>query len=333
MASRMRWRLWMLVIMLGLVVASMRQLSQPSTVRRLDLLFGVGEQTRQQPARPLLLNPLVINPLVLNSLVITPSESLADAPPTKQVAPPVASAEAAGNLPENDLTSALAAVEDNTYFRNAETEAWFGLFRRLQHWDKARLNEADLGDLTYAQLVKQPEFYRGQVVTIHGTLRREETKQPVENSLGIESYHRLVIEPRGGGNWPFMVYCLTLPEGFPRGDQLQAPVSVTGFFFKNLSYAWEDGLGIAPVVVASDVDWQPQVSTPTRRTITSRNAIFMLLVAGLFALLAVVLVLCKTRRSKLLAKSTQPVVFADIDSSTESIQERLQQLSAVERQE
>jgi hypothetical protein len=38
------------------------------------------------------------------------------------------------------------------------------------------------------------------------------------------------------------VYALTLPDEFPQGDELRADVTVTGLYFKNWSYSYDDGL-------------------------------------------------------------------------------------------
>jgi hypothetical protein len=49
------------------------------------------------------------------------------------------------------------------------------------------------------------------------------------------------------------VYCLDLPEEFPKREDLAVDVAATGYFFKNLSYRWQDGVGIAPVILAKTV--------------------------------------------------------------------------------
>ena len=84
-------------------------------------------------------------------------------------------------------------------------------------------------------------------MTLRGTALREEPITARENDAGIDGYQRLWIAPDGGGRFPFVVYCLQLPEAFPRGDGLHEPVVVTGLFFKNWSYAYDGGMGLAPV--------------------------------------------------------------------------------------
>jgi len=308
-ARRQRRRLWMLLIALGLVLATMRQLNQPKTAQRLGQIFGDPKVTAQ-PQPPM-------HPFVLGD----------DADDDFELPVVVAEKVATGE----EASDALAQVQDNTYFRPAESEAWFGLFERLQEMDSRTLGETTLGEMTYAQLLQQPQFYRGKVVTIRGTLRREEVEHPAENALGIEAYHRLMIQPRGGGHWPFVVYCLELPSNFPRGDNLQTPIEVTGFFFKNWSYAWQDGLGVAPVVLAREVDWQPTVAAPIRRAPSGQNLTTAIAAACVFAALTVYLVLRNTRRPRRSPPATDSITFPK-ESNIETVQQRLEHLAKREPQ-
>ncbi len=246
---RNRGRLWMLILALGVVLASMRQLGQPETTQRIEQLF-----TNLQ---------------------------------SKQTAP-VSTGEASG--------IDLSQVQDKTYFRPEEQEAWFSLFARLQQIDKPQRASETVGDISYAQLLQQPEVYRGHLVTILGKVLREEVESPAQNHLGIEAYHRLWIQPRGGGQWPIVVYCLELPAGFPRGDSLNAPVSVTGFFFKNWSYAYDEGLALAPIVLASNFLWQPPAAQPAGEPITGQNWTIGLAAACVFAIVITWQAMRRTRR-------------------------------------
>ncbi len=148
---------------------------------------------------------------------------------------------------------ALATIRDNTYFRTSEKDAWFELISILQRTPPAELAARSVGEVGYVQLVQQPSAYRAKVVTVRGTVRQVTVEKPAANDLGLESYFRLVIQPSGGEIWPIFVYALELPADFPRGETVAVDVSATGFFFKNLSYPWRDGIGIAPVVVAKEV--------------------------------------------------------------------------------
>ena len=230
-SGRERWRLFALVMSLGLVVVFMNRLRQPETAKQLDsLLTGDAEQASAASPR--------------------------DSPDTFRAYPIV---HQAAPQPRDDYPDVepelFSAVRDNTYFRTAESAAWFRLLSILQRASAQELEAASIGDVSYVQLAQQPHVYRARLVTVRGTVRQVTDEQPAANDIGLKSYDRLVIQPAGGGNWPIFAYVLELPAGFPQGKDVAAEVSVTGFFFKDLSYAWQDGLGIAPVLLAKTVAW------------------------------------------------------------------------------
>lgn len=221
----------MLVIALGAVITFMNRLRRPDAAARLESWL-VGDQPKlvdhTQPASP-------------DTFRATPVVNDGDSQPVDYFA---------GVRPE-----ALTAIRDNTQFRMAEAAAWFQLLSVLQSASSQQLAAAAVGEVDYAQLVDQPHVYRARLVTVRGTVRQVTTQRPAANDLGLESYYRLVIQPRSGGVWPIFVYALALPDDFPQGEDVAADVAVTGFFFKNLSYPWSEGFGIAPVVLAKTVDW------------------------------------------------------------------------------
>ena len=306
----------MLLIALGLVIATMRQLNKPSTALRLEQIFGATDAvTQRDSARQFVLD--------MDQTDRRDRVALAtDEPINSSV--PASAAEAA-----ND---AMARVQDNTYFRPAEQEAWFTLLEDLQLMQPEEVVENSLGELTYTQLLKQPDVYRGRIVTVSGTLRREEVEQAPANEAQIESYHRLVIQPRGGGNWPFIVYCLDLPAELPRGDDLKSVISVHGYFFKNWSYAWQGGLGVAPVVLARSVDWQPSAPRAPQRTISVWSLTIALLIAGGIAAASVWLAIRNTRRPTGLGASEESMIQPD-SSAAETIHQQLQALAEAEARE
>lgn len=245
---RERWRLWLLFAAACLVVFFMRFLQEPQTVKKIDSLF-----TPSTPKEPAVQSP---HGSIVNSevAILSPMPTELDQPRTAPVV----------NSSKSTAVD-LSAVKDNTYFRVEENAAWFRTLKHLQTLSAKYLNQESLGEITYAQFIKQPDTYRGKIVSITGTAMREETIKAPTNDMGIDEYHRLVIRPTGGGVWPFVVYSLDLPAKFPRGDDIHADMHVDGIFFKNWSYAWQDGLGLAPVILANNVNWQPNIVTPIKQ--------------------------------------------------------------------
>jgi len=162
-------------------------------------------------------------------------------------------------------------VQDNTSFRPQEQAAWFALLTRLKQSTLSTLSQQSMGTLSYAQLLQQPDVYRGKIVTLNGTVLREERLHAPENSSGISDYHRLILRPAGGGEWPFVIYSLKLPANFPRGEHLHAQVQVIGYFFKNWSYSWGDGLGLAPVVLVDNIQWKQAIKSGNAQRPSNRR--------------------------------------------------------------
>ncbi|MBN2023762.1 MAG: hypothetical protein JW809_13325 [Pirellulales bacterium] len=152
----------------------------------------------------------------------------------------------------------LAAIKDNTVLRPAEDAAWFGLLKILARTEPAALAKASIGRVTRIELFEQLPAYRGELVTVRGTVRGALRKEPPSNAAGIARYDQLWIEPEDSPGWPVVVYCLELPEGFPTGDGLAEPVAVTGFVFKRWLYRSKRGMEVAPLLLARGVDWRPR---------------------------------------------------------------------------
>jgi hypothetical protein len=226
LSRREQWRLLLLFVPLALVIVVIGKLRDPATANRINQAFaqaagGVGN------------------------------------PP---VAEPADSSRSVGLFAGVD-PQWLKTITDNTYFRNAESNAWFSMFGLLQHASAEDLQAAHGIEASYVQLVDQPNFYRGKLVTVYGYPRQITEQTPAANDLGIKSYYRIAVQPTDGSAWPIFVYCLELPPNLslrdtPSGGYLK----VTGLFFKKLSYEWRDGLGTAPVIVSKDVEYY--ASTP-----------------------------------------------------------------------
>ena len=58
--------------------------------------------------------------------------------------------------------AALGEVQDNTYFRPAEAEAWFETLCKVRDTPAATLRTGAVDHVSYAQLIRQPDVYRGQ---------------------------------------------------------------------------------------------------------------------------------------------------------------------------
>jgi hypothetical protein len=322
-SRRVEYRLLTLVGMLLLVLVLMNEARKPQRWRWLWALGQGGAAGRESDAT---IDTRLQSPDASSRMPSNLRITAADAAPTRipetdpqsvptiqdglqAAAGPSDSQHPRANLPTTLDAAALAAVRDDTVFRSAENDAWFRLCERLQRTAEPDLKAASLGKVGFAPLYRQPQEYRGKLVTVSGTVRLGYYRSAPENRYGIAGYYTLWLRPTGG-NSPIAVYALELPSGFPDVQNLEArgqrpllaeEVEVTGYFFKRWAYRAQDGVRLAPLIVAKIPRWQPApaASPPASRTVWSTSA-FVACVAAtlLFAVLFTLIVFLGTQRRR-----------------------------------
>lgn len=169
-------------------------------------------------------------------------------------------ARAAELLAKVDL-QLLETLDDDTPFRQAEAEAWSHLLAVARETPLEEVRAASAGQITYAQLLAQPDYYRGRVITLVGLAHRVEKIDPISSDTEVGTRYRVIVQPSGTGRLPFTCYCLELPAGFAVGDSPRL-VRIDGFFLKNLVYPHELGLDKTPVIVAKTLTDLEETSAP-----------------------------------------------------------------------
>jgi hypothetical protein len=128
----------------------------------------------------------------------------------------------------------------------------------LQTTPQSVIVAQSLGNVSFAQLFRQTDVYRGRVVNIQGTVRRAESITPRENENNIDQLFRWIVEPSGPSNAPIVVYSIEKPTEFMIGNDLREEVSFSAICFKRWAYAAGDGTRIAPLLLAKTATWQPE---------------------------------------------------------------------------
>lgn len=190
------------------------------------------------------------------------------------------------------------AIRDDMPFRPDEQDAWFNLFDVLNKTNEATLEEKSIGRVTFAQLFQQSDEYRGELVTIQGTVRRAHRLTAPKNDCGIKKYYQIWVQPADSPNSPIVVYCLHLPKGFPTGMDISAEAEITGFFFKRWAYKARGTLCTAPTLAARTVRWQkvPEVVKSAPMNVGTLLLLFGVAVA--VSALVVVHVIRRTRPAR-----------------------------------
>ena len=108
----------------------------------------------------------------------------------------------------------------------------------------------------FKTLSENPRIYRGQAVTMSGTLRKLTVSQadPL-NSFGIQNVYEGWIFAEDSQSNPTVVVFTENPDNLPdKGNEVSIPVEVTGYVFKMYGYKAQDGkLRIAPMLLAKTV--------------------------------------------------------------------------------
>jgi len=152
---------------------------------------------------------------------------------------------------------ALGQVRDDTFFREADMDAWLQTWRTLHDLGTRGLAKAAAPQVSFAELFGQPRSFRGRLVRFKGTLHRIEKLRAPANHYGIESYWQGWLEPASGPAAPIVLQFLECPAGMPVGMKMHEAVSVTGFFFKRYAYAAADTVRVAPLVMTLEPRWMP----------------------------------------------------------------------------
>jgi len=191
----------------------------------------------------------------------------------------------------------LDAVRDDTVFRAPESDAWFHLLELLEKNTEERLAKGSSGPVGYLQLERQPQAYRGRLVTVSGTARSAQEVAAPENAYGIERYYQIWLQPLRSDPELIVVYTLYLPFDFPVGEELDEPVSATGFFFKRWAYPSRSGILTAPLVLARSIQWTPvQLAVPPGSS--EEQTLLAAAAAAVIALCFVVWVWRRSRRPR-----------------------------------
>lgn len=190
----------------------------------------------------------------------------------------------------------LQTVRDDSPFLQAEQDAWFNLLDVLSTTDLAELKRASRGSTTFVQLFRQSDEYRGELVTLHGIVRRVYRVTAPKNDRGIKDYYQVWLTPDDNPNNVEVVFSLRLPPGFPVGEGLAEHAEITGFHFKRWLYRAQDSLRSAPVILAQTVEWQKRPVLGNRSNERFGGVLMILASTVLTAVVFAAFLFFRTRR-------------------------------------
>lgn len=155
----------------------------------------------------------------------------------------------------------LGQIEDLSMgLRKDEVAAWFRMAQQLRRWQASGESPRPATVSDY-ELSQQPDLYRGKWVRLRGEVRRVERAAAPESFEELAPSWLLLIRPAYGPDNVLSVYCMDLPDGFPRpeGDvsflDIREPVEIEAAFFKREGYQASDVTRVTPRLIGIGPEW------------------------------------------------------------------------------
>jgi hypothetical protein len=177
--------------------------------------------------------------------------------------------------------SAMQGILDNRVLRPEEHDAWFEIWDRLLGADHANPSLPRPGNVSYTQLLAQPNEYRGRWISISGQARLGYYAPAAANEHELQGYYVIwlrvnddLASPPEGSNNVLAIYCVDLPPGFPTLGQRDSANGATpldnwmqfsGVLFKRWVYLSKRGPELVPLVLGRINHWEP---VPVRQSVS-----------------------------------------------------------------
>ncbi|NQU20933.1 MAG: hypothetical protein HQ567_06585 [Candidatus Nealsonbacteria bacterium] len=313
LSRREQWRILLLVMSLGLVFYMMTEARDPDNLRGIMAMLGLSGDSHaaDQPGQTRIDNLYEppAEPKIRDTFISLPDEL----PDTEE--------EPAGRYFPGVDPKLFRTIRDDTRFRKQEQESWFNMLKVLKETDQETLDKASTGPVAFVQLQQQSNEYRGELVTVSGTVRRACPTGAARNDLGIERLWQVWLWPDDVS--PIVIYCLDLPEGFPTGMEVVADVEITGFFFKRCVYSGKDKkVRTSPAVLARTVNWQPPPPRGNESSGPDFTGVLWIMAGALVvSIFAAIFVFCRTRPGHAEEEGAEPPNFDALNEvDTESNQ-------------
>jgi len=110
---------------------------------------------------------------------------------------------------------------------------------------------------TFVDVFTNPDEWQGRLVTLRGHVRHVLSYPARHPAFPTEYLHELWLYTDDSQSNPAVIVTPTLPSEFPHDADIVDHVTVTGCVFKQYVYRSQESRRIAPLIVASRVQWTP----------------------------------------------------------------------------
>lgn len=185
----------------------------------------------------------------------------------------------------------LAPVTDGWFgVRQHEAKAFFAIIAKAKDIPLKLLENAGNDRVDYTVLMTDSESFRGQPLTVEGTVRMIEsvtiTEKDAAETFGIDQYYVAWMWTDSSGASPYRLIATSLPDDMPQGKDLEVPAKFTGYYFKQEGYRTEQGFHVAPVLIGQHLRWNNPAASVGPLVDMSRASYYVI---GFAVLVAMVL--------------------------------------------
>lgn len=151
---------------------------------------------------------------------------------------------------------------------------------------EARRFSETAGAVTVVDLFNRPEKFTQAAVTFSGNIKRARRiaihDPEVRACFGLDHYYELYLFTNDSQSYPIVCCTPTIPDGFPLGvgDDYRQNGTISGIFYKPWGFKIDAKNGenlndlsswiAVPLLIAGDLDWQPEKSSPIPSAPSSR---------------------------------------------------------------
>ncbi len=198
----------------------------------------------------------------------------------------------------------FSAVEDRAPIEFRELAAYDTLLQKARETSPETLSGEARRDVLFANLLVDPERYRGLPIRVQGTARRILRIDDLPETIAAEGqlYEAWTFTDDSrirGKSYPYALVFEDPPEGLPGGTDVDAFVIFYGYFFKLLAYDAGDTKRAAPLLVGR-IEYVPELSTdeegaPVVNVANRGRSVWMMITIGVLVTYLVVRVLLTAR--------------------------------------
>jgi len=213
----------------------------------------------------------------------------------------------------NDQVMGLRVNESDTYYR---------VLAHISRLDDRFLKKHTRKDVLYVNLLRNPDLYRGKLITIRGTARRITKMQVGKNKYGVKkTYEAWVLTPDSGSD-PIRLVATDIDSRLPLGEKVAVEIEATGYFLKLYSYASQGGQHQAPLILAARIEPSVVRTSVPNGTGLEPYILFFALLIGCSTIIAATVYARGDRKFKQKLKTD----FPNLDVPPENFLEQLKEL-------